>query len=142
MRPASRADTVLACASALVVGGFVSLFTAGPALFADGPFEQRPVVMAFSVAAFALIGLVIGLAAPGAWKPAAICLAFSALPVVVFFGRDTASQLPMALLGVGFVLGDAAAGVFGVWGGARIRVMRAARSDFGTPAKPRTPSSV
>jgi hypothetical protein len=141
VRPASRADTVLACAAALVIGSFISLFTAGPALYADGPFGQRPVIAAFSVVAFALIGLVIGLSAPRAWKPAAICLALSALPVVVFFGRDTAAQLPMALLSVGFVLGDAAAGVFGVWAGARIRVVRAARSDSPVPVEPKVPSS-
>jgi hypothetical protein len=121
---------VLACASALIVGVFISLFTAGPALFADGPFGQRPIVLGVSAVAFALVGLVIGLSAPGAWKPAAVCLAFSALPVVAFFGRDTASQLPMAMLSIGFALGDSAAGVFGVWGGARIRAARAtSRAD-------------
>ncbi len=118
---------MLACASALVVGGFVSLFTAGPALFADGPFGQRPIVLGVSVVAFGLVGLVIGVSAPGSWKPAAVCLAISALPVVAFFGRDTASQLPMALLSIGFVLGDAAAGVFGVWGGMRLRARPANR---------------
>jgi hypothetical protein len=112
---------VLACASALVVGGFISLFTAGPALFADGPFGQRPLVLGFSALAFAFLGLAIGFLVPGAWKPAAVCLACSALPVVVLFGRDTASQLPMALLSVGFMLGDAAAGVLGVWSGMRLR---------------------
>jgi hypothetical protein len=127
VKPASRATTILACASALIVGGFISLFTAGPALFADGPFGQRPVVAAVSMGGFALAGLVIGLCAPGAWKSAAICMAISAVPVVVFFGRDVASQLPMALLGLGFALGDAAAGVFGVWGGARLRTAQAER---------------
>jgi hypothetical protein len=129
VRPVSRGGTILACASALVVGVFVSLFTAGPALFADGPFDQRVPVLAFSAAGFALLGLAIGLSVPGAWKPAAICLALSALPIVVFFGRDTVSQLPMAALSIGFALSDAAAGVFGVWGGARIRLARAARRD-------------
>ena len=129
MKAASRASTVLACASALIVGGFVSLFTAGPALFADGPFDQRMPVLAASVVGFALVGFAIGLAAPTAWKPAAICLALSALPVVAFFGRDTVSQPLMAMLSVGFALGDAAAGVFGVWSGARIRFALAARRD-------------
>jgi hypothetical protein len=97
--------------------------------------------VAFSVVAFALIGLLIGLSAPWAWRPAAICLAFSALPVVLFFGRDTASQLPMAVLSAGFALGDAAAGVFGVWGGARIREMRAAKGDSRIPEGPEAPAS-
>jgi hypothetical protein len=119
--PASRASTALACASALVFGGFISLFTAGPALFADGPFGERPLVLGFSVLAFALVGLAIGFLVPGAWRPAAVCLACSAVPVVAFFGRDTASQLPMALLSVGFMLGDAAGGAFGVWSGMRLR---------------------
>jgi hypothetical protein len=120
---------VLACASALVVGGFVSLFTAGPALFADGPFGERPLILGFSVVAFAVVGLVIGLLVPGAWKPVAVCLACSAVPVVVFFGRDTASQLPMTLLSVGFMLGDPAAGAFGVWSGMMLRSRRAIRPD-------------
>ena len=46
---------------ALVIGGFVSLFTAGPALFADGPLGERVTVLGFSVLAFALVGLAIGL---------------------------------------------------------------------------------
>jgi hypothetical protein len=132
MRPASRGETFLACAAGLIVGGFVSLFTAGPALFADGAFEQRPPVLAASVVVFAVVGVVIGLAAPGAWKPAAICLALSAVPVVVLFGRDTFAQRPMALLSLGFVLGDAAAGLFGAWGGARIRFARGSGSESST----------
>jgi hypothetical protein len=111
----------------VVLGGFISLFTAGPALFADGPFGSRLAVLGFSAVGFVSVGLLIGFSAPLAWKPASICLALSALPVVAFFGPETASQLPMAMLSVGFALGDFAAGVFGVWAGMRLRVWRIAR---------------
>ena len=127
MAPPVRATVFLACASALIVGGFISLFTAGPALFTDGPFEQRLPVLAYSVVGFVLLGAVIGFSAPGAWKPAAICIALSAIPVVMLFGRASAGQLPMALLSTGFITGDAAAGAFGVWGGARLRLELSAR---------------
>lgn len=127
MQPPGRATTLLACASALIVGGFVSLWTAGPALFSDGPFGSRPLVLAISVFAFAIVGFAIGLAAPGAWKPAAVCLVLSAIPVVVLLGRDTFGQMPMTLLSIGFITGDAAAGAFGVWGGARVRQLRGSR---------------
>lgn len=122
----SRASLLLSCFAALVLGGFVSLFTAGPALFADGSFAERPPILVVSVAAFALIGGVLGFIAPMAWKPIAVCLALSAVPVVVVFGTDTLGQLPMMALSAGFLLGDAAAGVFGAWAGARLRT-RAAR---------------
>ncbi len=118
---------MLACVLALVIGGFVSLFTAGPALFADGPLGERVTVLGFSALAFALVGLAIGFLFAASWKPAAVCLACSALPVVLLFGRDTMSQVPMALLSTGFVLGDSAAGMFGVWAGARLSARRASR---------------
>jgi hypothetical protein len=124
---ASKGETILACAAGLIVGGFVSLFTAGPALFADGPFASRPPVVAYSVVAFVITGLAMGFLAPGAWKPAAICLALSGLPVVLFFGRTVLGQPPMMVLAVGFALGDAAAGAFGVWAGMRLRTARSAR---------------
>ena len=124
---AKRDTTLVACFAALVSGGFVSLFTAGPALFADGDFSQRPPVLVVRVFAFALVGLTVGFAAPGAWKSAAVCLAVSALPVVVLLGGDTIGQVPMRLLGAGFMLGDAAGGVLGVWVGAVWRSRGSAR---------------
>lgn len=116
-----RLGRVLACIAAGVLGLALSLFTAGPALFADGSFSERPPVPVASVVAFAVLGASIGFVAPGAWKPAAVCLALSAVPVVVFYGRDLVGQALMMLLAAGFALGDAAAGVFGVWAGARAR---------------------
>ena len=124
MKPMSRAGVALACFAALVLGGFVALFSAGIALFGDGSFSDRPPILAASVAAFALLGLALGAVAPGAWKPVAICLALSVIPIVVFFGRDSIGQLPMMMLAAGFVLGDAAAGAFGAWAGARLRARR------------------
>lgn len=122
----NRGGLLLSCFAALVLGGFVSLFTAGPALFADGSFAERPPILAVSVLAFALVGGLLGFIVPPAWKPVAVCLAVSAVPVVVVFGSNTLGQLPMMVLSAGFMLGDAAAGVFGAWAGARVR-MRAAR---------------
>ena len=118
-----RADLLLPCFAALVLGGFVSLFSAGPALYADGPFSERPPVLAASVIAFAIIGAVLGFVAPRAWKPIAVCLALSAVPVVVVFGRDTMAQPLMLLLSSAFVMGDAAAGMFGAWMGARLKTV-------------------
>jgi hypothetical protein len=119
-----RLGRVLACIAAGALGLALSLFTAGPALFSDGSFSERPPVLAASVVAFAVLGAALGFVAPGAWKPAAVCLALSAVPVAVFLGRDLAGQAPMMLLSAGFMLGDAAAGVFGVWAGARLRRRR------------------
>ena len=122
--PMSRAGIALACFAAFVLGGFVALFSAGIALFSDGSFAERLPILAGSVAAFALLGLALGAMAPAAWKPVAICLALSVIPVVVFFGRDSLGQVPMTMLSAGFVLGDAAAGTFGAWAGARLRARR------------------
>ena len=127
MRPAGRGTKWLVCFAALVLGAFVSLFTAGPALFADGAFEQRPPILLASVVAFALVGLALGSLSPGVWKWAAIGLAISALPVVLVFGRDTIGQVPMMALSGGFMLGDAAGGVLGAWVGALWRFRREAR---------------
>jgi len=124
MKPTSRWGVALACFAAFVLGGFVSLYSAGVALFADGAFSERPPVLAGSVVVFALLGLALGAVAPGAWKPVAVCLGISAIPVVVLFGLDSLGQVPMMLLSVGFILGDAAAGAFGVWAGARLRARR------------------
>lgn len=120
-----KRGVVLACFAALVLGGFVSLFSAGPALFSDGSFSERPPVLVASVAAFALLGGVIGFISPRSWKPVAVCLGLSAVPVVVVFGADTVGQTPMMLLSAGFILGDAAAGAFGAWAGARLRMRSA-----------------
>ncbi len=122
--PTTRTGAVLACFAALALGGFVSLFSAGIALFGDGSFSERPPILAGSVVVFGLLGLGLGAVAPGAWKPVAVCLAFSGIPVVAFFGRDSFGQIPMMVLAGGFVLGDAAAGAFGAWAGARLRARR------------------
>ncbi|MGV8083142.1 MAG: hypothetical protein AB2L09_05890 [Coriobacteriia bacterium] len=124
----SRSATVLVCVATVVLGFLASLFLAGPALFADGDFAERLPVLAISIAVFLLLGVGVGVLAPFAWKPAAICLAISAVPVVVFLGLDTLGQAPMTLLAAGFLLGDAAAGVFGAWLGARLRGRFSGRS--------------
>lgn len=124
MRPTSRWGVALAGFAAFVLGCFVSLFSAGVALFGDGAFSERPPILAGSVVVFLLLGLALGALAPGAWKAMAVCLALSAIPVVVLFGRDSIGEVPMMILAGGFALGDAAAGAFGVWAGARLRARR------------------
>jgi len=124
VRPTSRAGTALACFAAVVLGGVVSLFSAGIALFGDGSFSERPPIMVGSMVAFLVLGLAVGLIAPRAWKPAAVCLGLSAIPVVVLFGWGSRGETPMALLAAGFILGDAAAGIFGCWVGAELRARR------------------
>jgi hypothetical protein len=110
--------------AALLFGLMVSLFTAGVALFADGPFAQRPPVLLASIGIFLLMGMCLGAIAPSVWKLVAMMLAISALPVVMYFGWDILGQLSMMVLAAGFALGDAAAGAFGVWAGARLRARR------------------
>jgi len=124
MKPMSRGGVALSCFAALVLGGFVSLFSAGIALFGDGSFSERVPILGGSVLAFALLGLALGAVAPAAWKPIAVCLALSAVPVVVFFGADSFGQAPMMTLAAAFVLGDAAAGAGGAWAGSRLRARR------------------
>ena len=121
MSPSRVTRIAFACVSAFVLGVVISLFTAGPALFADGSFRERPPVLVASIVAFLVLGAALGAFAPGVWKPAAVSLALSAVPVVLFFGLDQVGQLPMMVLAAGFVLGDAAAGVLGAWVGARYR---------------------
>jgi putative Mn2+ efflux pump MntP len=117
-----RLGAALAFLGAFVPGAIISFFTAGPALFADGPFAERPPALVASIAAFAVLGAAIGAVAPTRWKAAAVGLAVAAVPVPIVLGLDTLGQLPMTLLAAGFVLGDAAAGTFGVWAGARLRL--------------------
>ena len=120
--------TAIACTVAAVLGLAASLFTAGPALFADGSFAERPPVLVVSIAMFALLGAAISFVSPGSWKPVAVTLAISAFPVALLFGRDTVGQSPMMLLAVGFVLGDSAAGAFGALMGAKMRSARRSHS--------------
>jgi putative Mn2+ efflux pump MntP len=117
-----RLGAALAFLGAFVPGAIISFFTAGPALFADGSFAERPPALVASIAAFAALGAVIGAVAPTRWKAAAVGLAVAAVPVPIVLGLDTLGQLSMTLLAAGFVLGDAAAGTFGVWAGARLRL--------------------
>ena len=119
-----RLARVIACVAAFVLGIGISLFTAGPALFSDGSFGQRPPILAASVLGFLAIGVAVGMIAPGAWRPAGITLAVSALPAVLLFGRDVIGQPALLLLAMAFAIGDAAAGLFGSWAGARLRMGR------------------
>lgn len=129
-RPIGRGGVVLVCFAALVLGGVVALCSAGIAMFGDGSFAERPPILAGSVIGFALLGLALGALAPGAWKPVAVCLAVPTIPVVVLFGSDSFADGRMSVLAGAFILGDAAAGAFGVWAGARLRARHRARRSL------------
>jgi hypothetical protein len=120
--PTNRIASATVAIAALVAGFTVSVFTAGPALFADGSFSQRPPVLLVSICVFAVLGLGLGALVPAAWKLIATMLMIAAIPAVLFFGADVVGQVPMMVLAAGFALGDAAAGAFGAWMGARWRL--------------------
>ena len=114
----SRWVTLLAWGLALVVGGFSAFFVIGPALFADGGAGERMLVLGLSVPVFGAIGAALGLVAPWAWRSTGILLAVPLVAVGVLFGLET------PVLAALFVLSDAAAAVFGSWGGARMRLRK------------------
>ncbi len=108
------------CLAALLLGGLVAFFTAGPALFADGSLSERVIVLGVSVVAFALLGLILGALAPEAWKAVALCAWLPVLGVLLVLGIDSLMRWNTALLLVGFALGDAAAVFAGSLLGARL----------------------
>ncbi len=119
--PRVRLREVVVCAGAFALGAAVALLAAGPALFADGGFDERLVVLGASVVAYLVLGAIVGALAPGMWKVAAICLVLPLAPVVALFGDDAFADERTGLLLVGFVLGDAAAALSGALLGARTR---------------------
>lgn len=108
-----------------VLGFVVSLFTAGPAFFADGGFSERPPAALVSIVLFAAVGFAAGFVVPASFKAVAITLGLVAIPVPLLIGAPTFRDPRFAVLGIVFVLGDAAAGAFGSWSGARVRRQRA-----------------
>ena len=108
-------------AVAFALGLVASAFTAGPALFSDGHFAERPPVLALSMAAFGVLGAAVALLAPRHWKSVALGLMLASFVVAWFFGRDVLHDPKMAVLTIGFALGDAATGVSGALLGARGR---------------------
>lgn len=115
---------VAVCLSALVLGGVVSFFTAGPALFADGPYIERVMALVLSIAAFALLGVVLGVVVPVAWRAAALYAWMPHLLVLAFFGREALESVPVTVLLVGFTVGDLASVLAGALLGARLMATR------------------
>ena len=111
---------VAAGAIAFLGGIVASAFTAGPALFSDGHFAERPPVLVVSMTAFGVLGAGISLLAPRHWKAVVVGLIAASFLVVWFFGRDVLHDPKMAVLAMGFAFGDAAAGasgsLLGAWG--------------------------
>lgn len=125
--PRVRLRELVVCAAAFMLGAIAAFASAGPALFADGDFAERLVVLAVSVAVYGVLGFVVGLLAPGLWKAAAACLVIPLVPVVVLFGGEMFASSPMAFLAAGFLLGDTAAALFGAWVGVRVLARRTIR---------------
>jgi len=119
--PRTRLREVVVCAGAFAIGAAVALFAEGPALFADGDFSERLVVLGVSVVAYLLLGVLVGALAPGMWKVAALCLVLPLAPVAALLGDEAFADGGMELLLVGFLLGDTAAVLFGAMLGARLR---------------------
>lgn len=123
----SQWRTFAICVVALLLGFFVSFFTAGPALFADGDFSERPPLVIISAAVFLLLGFLGGLLAWQGWKAVGVTLAVSAIPVPLFFGLAAWGTPAFVLLAAAFLLADAAAAVFGAWLGVRRHLRHAVR---------------
>ncbi len=120
---------VVTALAAFLVAGITAFLTAGPALLADGPFFQRIVALAVSVAIFFLLGLIAGALAPEAWKLVALIAVVPVVAVAVLFIGELVSSPALAGLAAAFVVGDAAAVLFGSWAGSGVRARRdAARS--------------
>lgn len=122
--PSPRMRSVAAVAAAAVAGTALALFTAGPALFADGPMGERVAVLAVALASYAALGVALGAAVPVAWKWSGIALAAPVIPVVAFFSEDPLSSASWAGIVFGFLLGVPAAALAGALAGARIRARR------------------
>ena len=56
LMPRVRLREIVACAAAFALGALVALFAEGPALFADGDFGERVVVLGVSVLVYAVLG--------------------------------------------------------------------------------------
>jgi len=115
-----RMKGLLVCAAAFAVGAVVAFMSAGPALFADGAVSERLYVLGISVVVYFALGWAVGALAPSMWKSAAACLVVPLVPVVVLFSEGF-SERAVALLAIGFLLGDTAGAMFGSWLGARYR---------------------
>ncbi len=118
MSPVKQSKWVTAAAwvLALVAGSLAAFFIVGPALFSDGSTGERMLLLGLSAVIFGMVGVALGILAPWAWRSAGIVLAAPVVVVALLFGLET------LLLAVVFIVSDAAAALFGAWGGARIRL--------------------
>jgi hypothetical protein len=113
--------TVLVCVLAMILGGVVAFFTAGPALFADGALSERVLALGLSVVAYAVVGLILGALVPTVWRLVSIYAWAPLIWVLWLFGRDALAPSGFTLLVLGFALGDAAAVLAGALLGSRLR---------------------
>ena len=122
---------ILTALAGFLIGGFFIFFTAGPALFSDGPDSERWMVVGIGSAILFVLGLVGGLVAPGSWKAVGIATAAPVVPIVLLMGLpltfSSGAPAGMRLLGPVFLAGYFAATLFGAWLGARVRWKQRAR---------------
>ena len=132
---------VVAAIAGFFVGGFFIFFTAGVALFADGPDTERWVVVGVGSAIMFALGLIAGLIAPEFWKVVGIAIAAPVVPIVLLIGLPITfspdALLGMRLLGPVFLVAYFAAALLGSWLGARLRGRLRSR---GVPSAAEVPS--
>jgi hypothetical protein len=115
----------LAVGIALVVGLFGALLLGGPALFADGPQDERMAVVAGLVVVLALTGLALGLFAPAARRLTPIMMGLPTVLISVLFLVKEPNMLTTELALIAGAIGGSLAGVFG---GARLRLRNEQRT--------------
>lgn len=101
-----------------VVGLAVSLFTAGPALFANGPIEASYAVLPWACGAFFLLGAFVAFLWDEQWVWSVLWVASSTVPVPLFFTlTEELWRAPaMLALAVLFVVGPLACALLAGWG--------------------------
>lgn len=114
-------ETVV-CAAAFMAGTLVGFLGAGPALFADGPMDERVQILAATALIYGVLGVAVGALAPHMWKAGSISLVVPLFPIAALFGDAAMSDPSMTMLMAGFILGDTAAALFGGLLGARLRL--------------------
>lgn len=110
------------CAGTFMVGSLVGFLGAGPALFADGPMDERLHVLMATALAYFIIGVGAGALAPHMWKSSAFSLVLPLFPLAALYAADASSDHGLLLLVVALLLGDTAAALLGTLAGARWRL--------------------
>jgi len=122
-----RLREIVVCAGAFMAGSLVGCLGAGPALFADGPMDDRLQILAATALVYLVLGIAVGALAPHMWKAAAFSLVVPLFPIAALYGDDAFSHSSMMGLMIGFIVGDTAAALGGGLLGSRVRLRRGVR---------------